>query len=44
MNLLFTQGEIIARLIVHATMRKDVVPPVISKVDALRTLERMMLP
>jgi len=37
------QGEILARLVVHATIQREVVPQVISKADALRTLERMML-
>ncbi|KAF9458240.1 hypothetical protein BDZ94DRAFT_1271189 [Collybia nuda] len=37
-------GEIVARLIVHATMREEIgLPKVISKEEALRTLERMMV-
>lgn len=38
-----TQGEVIARLIVHTpTKGKEVTIPVLSKVDVLRTLENMM--
>jgi hypothetical protein len=38
------QGEIVARLIVHATMREEIgLPKVLSKEEALRTLERMMI-
>lgn len=36
-------GEIIARLIVHAAMRKETLPQVTSKVGVLRTLGRAML-
>lgn len=39
----FSQGEIIARLIVHAAMRKETLPQVTSKVGVLRTLGRAML-
>ncbi|KAJ7636067.1 hypothetical protein DFH06DRAFT_1054701 [Mycena polygramma] len=35
-------GEVIARLIVHATMAPGTVEPVLSKEDVLMTLERMM--
>ncbi|KAJ6581207.1 hypothetical protein B0H19DRAFT_928955 [Mycena capillaripes] len=35
-------GEVIARLIVHATMAGDTVEPILSREDVLMTLERMM--